>query len=1004
VNNKMLRMIATTLRLSVDDDDENTSDGAYFVQNVTTLPVTFLVAGTPAIDGHQPYSAPTLDLVPFQPPPSHLNRRAAGEGDSVKLQITIPGYVNNALCDVGRSGLSRLSATPSPSVSKRQQRVGEEQFFLNVEDVVHGKVCVTIYTSLTCRNNLPFDLSVKLHAGASVHSIPKGKEIGLVSSRNESLSVLVQARRPSQLVKLSTISSAIAVECAPVVDPSSWQQSAPREQRSSHAASSLWIPCPAGVSRVYHSVGWTESPVRMAVSAETLGGANLSRRVVDISPCITLINNLRGTILDVVLDDNGTPGGRLVTLPRWSVIPLNSSSIRFSHDHMMFAMGVAPESCISVIAGYDTYRFSFQERNDAYGGNAWAAPVTFRLKNVPGAEGKVLFQERRRMTFGLVDLTGAYDKFGSLCISVSSHVVIRNQVPGVCIRIASTKTRVAGDPAVARRISKALTLSLNMQNVPRRNAIAIAPDGSAHFNSTECYIGANDEWSRRTLIFPVSPGESARIRIQSGSSSAELNLVAELHGNNEIRVFPHVLVTNWLGFAVRVFGGSVSSSQVAAGASMAFHHQRNILDGPGPPKLYIAAEGLFEQSGPIRLDRNGSFCLAVRRTPARRRNELFVSCLGSADVMHLGVDLFKFGGRRVLRLLPRPRYGPQFRVVNYSSSSVVLLDGRPPAVVCVIPGGSGVGHFGWLYGEQDHLSMGMEEDWASRGMAALREIHIPDREVVRSSVEFDGILSFPTPPIQLGIQFGHGNGFMRDVSIYNTENYSSSSRLRKTLPFSFLRGIRPYSRVSISVDHEMFRHALKEPTSAVHFSLPLIDVTILSGVNEELVSLDARGIRGEILSSDTRLGVAIDISAMFVKNRSASAIFGNVLERLPGSDACEPVFSLRSKLRLPHSLLNPSDLIFFETWQVAVRPLVVRLVSRYLRSPRHCCRKLFSLSKLTLSVQFVILDVTSCLGVVLSGSRGPVYFAHIQRPSVGRAMECFKPRANGSSATSRVSR
>jgi hypothetical protein len=181
------------------------------------------------------------------------------------------------------------------------------------------------------------------------------------------------------------------------------------------------------------------------------------------------------------------------------------------------------------------------------------------------------------------------------------------------------------------------------------------------------------------------------------------------------------------------------------------------------------------------------------------------------------------------------------------------------------------------------------------------------------------------------VKFGRGNGFMRDLIIYDASSDSSSSSLtlRKNKSFSFIRNKIALSRGhgSVSANRQVPKPALKEPTTALHVSLPSLAVNLSGMEDEKLMFARIQGVRGEALSSGSRLEFGFDVSSLSVKNCMESAKYETILERLPGDDVREPLFAIRSTIRVPHSTLNPSDLMFFEDWHVTVRPLALRLVS-----------------------------------------------------------------------------
>lgn len=692
------------------------------------------------------------------------------------------------------------------------------------------------------------------------------------------------------------------------------------------------------------------------------------RGVVTCVPFMSFKNNTASG-LDIVLDDghfsSSTTIGHLVP---WVRRRLHSASrLAFSRDYLVFAFNVQPGARFTndCPSHRGSYRLSVRDI-----GGAWAEWIHF---SIGSNSSSFHFAEIRKIDSGFVNMVGICNDWGGIEVSVHPKHTVRNLVPGLVLRMASTITRVYGNPAPARVASKALVEGLRRHN-DRRVIFDIRPDELSYFNEDEAYVGVGTQWARRSLHFPRSTSETTHAHIPPNDDFAGLRLVAKKFDDGEIKILPLVLITNLLDVRICVHGGGMEHSvDVPARSSRPYHPPYYRLEGilRSGQRMRISAQGVFAESGGIYPRESGTYPIAVRllrgatvAVPALQTSSAIIS----NKHWILGVDVFAQGdGYQVIRILPAPRYGPTFRIFNHSQEIFCLTDNpHKQDPVCVVSPQSAFAYFSWtsVMRPRQRLFLTMVNEQSSRNR--YREVSLASRgrSDTNSIAEFDAVLTFPHAEddvasagaedendkyesssfTRVGIRLGPGNGFMRDFHLYILHRPesrltigSSSARIRESdsvVPQGAGKRRRkepvPSRSATESKMAEMMN--LEHRRTCIHVCLAEALLTVQS-FEEKLLTLILCNVHEEVFVSDLKLWTALYVSSFRIENCTRMAYYKVVVDRDDQDESCDQrdfAVKVISSSRIPHSNLNPTDLIHFEHLAVDISPIVVNVESYFI--------------------------------------------------------------------------
>lgn len=772
--------------------------------------------------------------------------------DGNSMTIFVHGY-KPVRASFGAIGFEPLKLLPSATGEGSDSEYLPRELVVSVvEDQVRGAMRVELLSPVAVYSSCPFPADLFIFEEGTGPPKRCGRisrnqgELGIAASvMNDSLSVLLEGSHLSGRCSLASVEST-GSETGHYLDSAINDNDIGRN--GSDDGHEVGPPRPFD-----HLVLASKSRATARVVMSAMFGPG--RTVFHIAPLMVLINGLRSSQIDLILDDGiSVPSGVSSSRIRSRSLRSNPSHGR---DFVYSAVKVSPGIELPIVTSSQRGEYRLQFRDT---GGSWCGPVYFSLKGDPVSR-KPVFSESRRFGLGLVVVTGSFDAHCSLRIVISARHIIKNRVPGLALSFRSSASRAVGR---SRAFAK--------------KDVFDVPSGSyLHFDSDDAIVGLRDTdiWSKRVVNFPQENDVPVVIRLPSPIERGGIQMVVEAREGGELRFLPIVEIRNDLDVAILVrpfgpaiFGAATKSSSnslsVPARSSAAFHqeHRGNLFEGgQSLSKVPLSIESYeFEPSGPIHLDEEGTFPLAVRCVRPRRY------LLTNTNFMVVGVDIFvaEHSPRRVVRFLPHARYGPSLNVVNHSRHMLFLDDtsGMKYPISCVAPNNM-ASSFAWSSIAPARKRTLFVSVVSSSSRSIAHPIQVPNLEGSRGSGEIDNdaesivrfaIEQHASSPVGnsrgrspadicLGFRFEAENGFMARLHVL--EVFDGALQMP----------------VSVGVGKELGMDAVLHSGLAVHFAVPAVSVLVKTP-DVDLLSVHARDVYCNILRSDFRFRLGVDVSSL----------------------------------------------------------------------------------------------------------------------------------------------
>lgn len=768
-------------------------------------------------------------------------------------------------------------------------------FFLRViEDESRGAMCVEVLSAIGVQNFLP--IPIDLLAGSRGRFLGRAPvfqtgcgELGLQVSRKSPIAFRASRGSCSQDVQLLEILSGEVL---------AFDISAPDGGDGAP-------PLRCG----YESYSSSNSfELRALLSCQ---GKDEKRQVIEIAPLFVLRNCLMLPI-EFLIDDGASCRSlslKSMASARWLREAFTSGASEGQVQDaslVMFVPALASGHSVQICerSSRNIYRLRLRDV-----GGKWTRALVLDLSQVAGAgrreSGRAVLKELIAIGTGVVEVVVKYDHRGSLCVCVASQWVLKN---------------LSGYPLKISSATKAASLG---RHAPRQNVFVVRQ--YLYFQESEVGIGLDeeDEWSKKTLHFDADEAEVVRIPCQS-SKSGGLQLHVECSAENIVTIRPLVTVINRLPYPVNIYSGGDRQggvfaiiSPVSSGSYHDEYHLRDsmlpskldgvISSGAGKLRFALGSNLILSTSRSIQVERSCVFPLAMRWLGGLAMNPKEISTNTAYTL--LGIRCKVDNGRFLIQILPNPPYGPSVSLSSMCSYTVVLADDKLAEPICkAFPGGD-MAAFAWRF-EPDknrvvYLSLrdkhGRQSSQSAIALAIL--------ESSPSNITRNVALTLNGKEVALRVVLQKMNGFMCLLQVFEAKTVSKK---HSDAPALAIRN--PDDPFSISA----------------HCVVPRLVINVA-----DLVRVSFTGMTSSFLKSngdEGRMTFSFGLQGFDVRNKSSkNPVHKFIMTRATrgaGVDERTAVVSVSAITRLPHTKLNPSDLLHFERCNILFQPVVLNLESR----------------------------------------------------------------------------
>lgn len=914
VSDSLLQKIVLSLRRheSVEEDELNELSFFSFL-NCSDRTVRFRVDGDEASTETGPmHEAKAQCLVPFSLPESSCFSsyitQLPGEAETFGLtqhqstRVVLPDQDSDHSISIHMNGFKPVSCRFGSGEAEAQARtgrllklklvpdsrkksVGAASAYLRIaEKERRGSLRLDLVLPVALKSHLPFPIELYDSKRAIVGRMPSariGVELGLSVSPEEPLSFVVEGCGLSggdAVCSLAELLRYASKEVLHLTLASASAGSIPLHRESHYLA--------------YHSTH-VKKLIQCVISA---GREQDGRRILHFAPVLSVWNRL-GSQFDVLLDDC-TEGStsRLKMAPKWVTEVFASTASGYGAggaNFLLYASSVKPGQRVAFMEASKLARYRCLVRAP---GDTWGDAISFTVSSSP-SPGKVQFRGPVMTSRGAIEVSGVYDERSTLSIELKARFLIRNCTGRPLISLASaTKTAMLGLIA---------------------HASAVDVRDFAYFDEDEAIVGVQNDWAKLKVTFP-KVGDKEIVRIPSSTCpSRGLQFVILSPSDSIIVIRPLTEVENLLPIRIQLDGHPKARKQplsIAPGKSAAFHEPHQILDsvfsamGSRKMKVTIESTEHFEKTAVLHIE-PGIYSLALRRTHLGSfRNAKGLET--NSRFVIVGIEFLAEYSGSVLRILESPVYGPALMVSNFSRFTVLLgcAENVPDPVCRAHPGGN-VASFSWTTPQAAkrrllYISLGPSTPGSAVLMPSFDGSRSAD-PTLKVTIPYRSTQTSPSAVVALRLRFARGNGFL--VTLHVSEESSTAPH--------------PTPALAESTDRTSL---------AVHCALPRVKV-LISG----LMSLNAVGLSSSMIRTvgeTGRMELHGAVYGLDVKNASRKPRFPVILTRATRGrsvDARSPLISVHSTSRLPNTVLNPSNLLHFETSKVLLQPLVLNLESRF---------------------------------------------------------------------------
>lgn len=715
------------------------------------------------------------------------------------------------------------------------------------------------------------------------------------------------------------------------------------------------------VRRLFMGSSARMCPVQVAVSVPHADSTSEKVTIMNIAPPLVIRNALAVDMEFVI--QKGTRSKLSRKLLRLSVPGVNSLVKRLGKradtSHLCYA-DLAPGALqelyhISPVAPYSV------SVRDLRG--IWSDPVecfwshTTETTTLPagGNSGTNLWKDVvRKVRHGYIYITCEMSLRGSLVVSTRAKYRIRNMVRGCSLRISEI---------VLRDLHVSTYSPFVIRHVPRASGFDVTFGGFLFWSYDVLFLATqNGSWSRVRLPVESSPEKWVKFNVTDGKSGQIYRLVAQvvdgssstvtsslkinsLDGMKEVKLLPRLEIINLLqGADIEIREKSVSFVSVHESSRVIVPSNTSVplhLHGMGRKRLVQwLSPSLFLLSGLIDLSHIGSFSLSV----GTERPNRYIQALMKTNILTpyrriaiVGIEIFKDRGRKVMRILPRPKYGPEFRIVNHTDVPIVAMQSsRLDIGPTCLADAHGDQFFAWsdLRTHDRKITFATLHDWNRKGRSDHLHLYkVPLRKLTSSLQTFcpgagdvihRGTSSGEHFPLQ--VRLVGGDGPTRAIHIHCQEMQEKVER-----PFPLGREVVERKSLSHCAGQGFHKDDLLVLISSLSVPRLLLELSAANG--EKVTSIDMENALLQFSKSLYREVIDIMAFRIQIRNDSDKSHLPHVLLEDRGASRsyhpAEPLVSMQVSTRVQNTKLNPSELVYIENFRAAIAPLKVGLESRF---------------------------------------------------------------------------